>query len=55
RERWLQVLKDNPGLNKSQYKKIGKGLYSWLYKNDNEWFEQVTSKNIYKNKRNCEI
>lgn len=45
REKWLQVLKDNPGLNKSQYKKIGKGLYSWLYKNDNEWFEKITPKN----------
>lgn len=44
RERWIQVLKDNPGLNKSEYKKIGKGLYSWLYKNDNEWFEKVTPK-----------
>lgn len=42
REKWLQVLKDNPGLNKSQYKELGKGLYSWLYKNDNEWFEKVT-------------
>ncbi len=48
RERWLQVLKDNAGLNKSQYKKIGKGLYSWLYKNDNEWFEQVTPKKAKK-------
>ena len=46
RERWLQVLRDNPGLNKSQYKKIGKGLYSWLYKNDNEWFENITPKKI---------
>lgn len=44
RERWIQVLKDNPGLNKSEYKKIGKGLYSWLYKNDNEWFEEITPK-----------
>lgn len=48
REKWLQVLKDNPGLNKSQYKELGKGLYSWLYKNDNEWFEKVTPKNIKK-------
>lgn len=44
RERWLQVLRDNPGLYKSQYKEIGKGLYSWLYRNDNEWFERVTPK-----------
>ena len=44
RERWLQVLKDNPGLSKSEYKRIGKGIYSWLYKNDNEWFERITPK-----------
>ncbi|WP_083825394.1 TnsD family Tn7-like transposition protein [Clostridium sp. DL-VIII] len=44
RERWLQVLRDNPNLKKCEYKKIGKGLYSWLYKNDNEWFEKITPK-----------
>lgn len=44
RERWLQVLNDNPNLSKSEYKRIGKGLYSWLYKNDNEWFEKITPK-----------
>ncbi|SDP35856.1 TnsD family Tn7-like transposition protein [Clostridium gasigenes] len=48
RERWLQVLKDNPGLNKSGYKKIGKGLYSWMYKNDNIWFERTTPKKYTK-------
>ncbi|MDY4544294.1 MAG: TnsD family Tn7-like transposition protein [Bacilli bacterium] len=44
REKWLQVIKDNPNLSKSEYKRIGKGLYSWLYKNDNEWFEKITPK-----------
>jgi len=48
RERWLQVLEDNPGLNKSEYKRIGKGLYSWLYKNDSEWFERITPKKVRK-------
>lgn len=50
RKRWLQVLKDNPGLNKNKYKEIGKGLYSWLYNNDNEWFERVTPKSKKCNK-----
>lgn len=44
RDKWLQVLRDNPNLKKCEYKKIGKGLYSWLYKNDNEWFDMVTPK-----------
>ena len=42
RRKWLVFLKENPGLKKSEYKRIGKGLYSWLYKNDNEWFEKHT-------------
>lgn len=46
RDRWLQVLKENPNLKKCEYKRIGKGLYSWLYKNDNEWFEKITPKCI---------
>lgn len=46
REKWLKLLKENPGLNKSEYKKIGKGLYSWLYRNDNEWFEKITPMSI---------
>ena len=50
RERWMQILKENPGLSKSRYKEIGKGLYSWLYKNDNEWFEKVTPKKKKYNK-----
>lgn len=44
RRKWIEVLKEHPNLNKSEYKKIGKGLYSWLYKNDNEWFEESTQK-----------
>lgn len=42
RRKWLKVLKENPNLKKSEYKKMGMGLYSWLYKNDNEWFEKHT-------------
>lgn len=42
RRKWLRFLKEHPGLKKSEYKKLGKGLYSWLYKNDNEWFSRNT-------------
>lgn len=42
----VAVLKENPNLKKYEYKKIWKGLYSWFYKNNNEWFERVTSKYI---------
>lgn len=50
RERWLLLLNENQGLNKSEYKKIGKGLYSWLYRNDNDWFNKVTPKTNKKGK-----
>lgn len=41
---WKRFLKANKGKSKSELKKIAKGLYSWLYKNDNEWFNKVTPK-----------
>lgn len=44
REKWIKLLEENKGLSKSGYKKIGKGLYSWLYRNDSEWFNNVTPK-----------
>lgn len=52
REKWLVLLKENSGLNKSEYKKIGKGLYSWLYRNDNEWFNEITPRNMKNNYKN---
>jgi len=44
KKQWLKIINKNPNLKKHEYKKIGKGLYSWLYKNDNEWFERITPK-----------
>lgn len=51
RKKWLILLKENPGLNKSEYKRIGKGLYTWLYRNDNEWFNNVTPKKKHRIKK----
>lgn len=50
REKWIKLLKENKGLSRSEYKKIGKGLYTWLYRNDNEWFNKVTPKKLNNNK-----
>lgn len=41
---WKRFLKENKGKSKSELKKNAKGLYSWLYKNDNEWFNKITPK-----------
>ncbi|MCF8564691.1 TnsD family transposase [Alicyclobacillus tolerans] len=42
RNAWLKIIEDNPGLNRSQLKEIGKGLHTWIYKHDIEWYERVT-------------
>ncbi|QSO48506.1 TnsD family Tn7-like transposition protein [Alicyclobacillus mengziensis] len=42
RNAWLKIIETNPGLNRSQLKEIGKGLHTWIYKHDTEWYEQVT-------------
>lgn len=44
REKWTKLINDNPGLSRTEYKKIGKGLYSWMYRNDNEFFNKITPK-----------
>lgn len=50
REKWIKLLEKNKGLSRSGYKIIGKGLYTWLYRNDNEWFDNVTPKRNKQNK-----
>jgi hypothetical protein len=42
RKKWLKIIKDNPGANRTELKQIGKGLHTWIYMNDREWYEQVT-------------
>lgn len=44
RERWLEIVENNPGASRPELKKIGKGIYSWIFKHDREWFNKVTPK-----------
>ncbi|RDW18773.1 TnsD family Tn7-like transposition protein [Oceanobacillus chungangensis] len=44
REKWLQLIADNPGANRSELKEKGKGLYTWIYKYDRDWYDKVTPK-----------
>ncbi|WP_374717499.1 TnsD family Tn7-like transposition protein [Neobacillus sp.] len=39
---WLQLIKENPDANRSQLKEKGKGLHTWIYRHDGEWYEKVT-------------
>ncbi|WP_442598193.1 TnsD family Tn7-like transposition protein [Neobacillus sp. D3-1R] len=42
RKQWLMIIEKNPGVSRSQLKQIGKGLHTWIYVNDREWYEEVT-------------
>ncbi|MCT4596030.1 MAG: TnsD family transposase [Anaeromicrobium sp.] len=42
REKWIQIIKDNPDATRSELKKIAKGIHTWIYKHDREWYEQVS-------------
>jgi hypothetical protein len=42
RQKWLEVVKNNPGAARPELKKISKGLYTWMYRHDWEWLNQVT-------------
>jgi len=44
REKWLQLIAENPGSNRSQLKDKGKGLHSWIYRYDRDWYNKVTPK-----------
>lgn len=50
RSQWLQLIKDNPNANRSQLKEIGKGLHTWIFKHDREWYEKVTPRKKRKKK-----
>jgi hypothetical protein len=42
RVKWLTIIKDNPGANRTQLKQLGKGLHTWIYLNDRVWYDKVT-------------
>lgn len=44
REKWLQLIAENPGANRSQLKEKGKGLHTWIYRYDRDWYNKVTPK-----------
>jgi hypothetical protein len=55
RAKWLQLISENPGANRSTLKEKGKGLQSWIYKNDREWYDSVTPRNSSKKQRKGNI
>lgn len=44
RKKWLQIIEENKGLNRTELRKIGKGLQKWVIKYDRDWYDMVTPK-----------
>ena len=42
RKKWLKIIKDHPNANRSELKRIGKGIFTWIRTYDREWYEKVT-------------
>lgn len=40
REKWLNIIEENPTASISDLKRIGKGVYTWLYRHDRDWHQQ---------------
>lgn len=45
RGKWLAIVEKNPGASRSELKEIGKGLHTWIFAHDREWYEEVTPRN----------
>ncbi|WP_179867346.1 TnsD family Tn7-like transposition protein [Terribacillus saccharophilus] len=55
REEWLHLIADNPGANRTELKKKGKGLHTWICKYDWEWYDKVTPRIQPKKKRKSTV
>jgi hypothetical protein len=51
RKEWLNLIAENPGANRSGLKQISKGLYTWIYVNDWDWYNRVTPNRESRKKR----
>lgn len=51
REKYLELLNENPNLSRGELQRLDKSTYSWLRVHDNEWFEKqsppVKKKGMY--------
>ncbi|GIP52959.1 TnsD family Tn7-like transposition protein [Paenibacillus vini] len=54
RSKWLRLIHDNQGATRTQLKDMGKGLHTWIFANDREWYEEVTPR-IKKRKDRREV
>lgn len=51
RNEWLRLIENNPGASRSELKNIGKGIHTWIYVNDRDWYDKVTPRAKTRKKR----
>jgi hypothetical protein len=51
RKKWLKLIEGNQGVSRSELKEMGKGLHTWIFRYDREWYEQVTPRVKVKKQR----
>jgi hypothetical protein len=49
RKAWIDIINNNPDTPRGELKRIGKGIHTYIYKYDREWYEEVTPR--YKKKK----
>lgn len=49
KEKWIKIIEENPGATRRQLNTIGKGIYTYIYKYEKDWYHKVTP--IHKNKK----
>lgn len=42
RQKWLKLVLENQGLKRYELRQLGKGLYTWIYRYDREWYHANT-------------
>lgn len=55
RKEWLKIIEDNPSIPRSELKRIGKGLHTYIYKYDREWYEKVTPRYIKRKEKEAVV
>lgn len=44
RKLWLESIENNTDKSKAELRKLNSRIYTWLYRNDKEWFDKHTIK-----------
>ena len=51
RKAWIDIINNNPDTPRGELKRIGKGIHTYIYKYDREWYEEVTPRYIKKKEK----